>query len=74
MTDALIEKMVEDADAIARKFIGVEEQSMLATLYDIRETLKDELDQMFGIDISTAIAEAFVYAVSQRKIELERLN
>jgi hypothetical protein len=70
MTDEFINNCVASAASLAQWFVGVPEQEMIGTLYQVRANIRADLAEKFGPDVAAVISEAFVAAVVSRRREL----
>ena len=71
MTDQFIERCVAAAADLALYFVGAPDEQMLASLQQTRTNLETELTEMFGAEVATIVAQAFVSAVVGHRREIE---
>jgi hypothetical protein len=71
LTDQDISELVAAAGDVALMFAGIDEQQMMAALYDIREHLKTRMEPTVGAEFAKMIGESFAAAVILRRREIE---
>jgi hypothetical protein len=71
MTDEFIEDCVAAAGSLASFYVGVSENEMLQSLYDVRADFEAGLAEKFGPDVAAMIVGAFAVGVLRRRQELE---
>jgi hypothetical protein len=71
MTDEFIQDCVASAASLAEFFVGCPDDQMLIELYQMRADLAAGLEEKFGADIASMIAESFVATVIRHRREIE---
>ena len=66
-----IDRCVAAAADMSLRFVGTDDEQMLAALADVRENLKAQLAPTLGIEVGYTVAEAFVACVAACKREIE---
>jgi hypothetical protein len=66
-----IDQCVAAAADMSLRFVGTDDEQMVAALADVRENLKAQLAPTLGIEVGYTVAEAFVACVAGRKREIE---
>ena len=70
LNDALIEQLIQDADTIAKHFVGVPHDEWAPALVEILGTARRGLD-FLPSEIAQLISEQFVAAIAGHALELE---
>jgi hypothetical protein len=71
LTQDFIDRSVAAAADLALFFVGVPENDMMVSLYEVRSNLGAQLSETLGSDVATLFAEAFVATVAGHRREIE---
>jgi hypothetical protein len=71
MNQEFIDRCVAAAADLSLFFVGVPENEMLVSLYQVRANLETDMSETLGADVAALIGQAFVAAVIGHRREIE---